>query len=212
MAVVKRVKSSKKQVVAEPLVSEPIVEVPVVVEETVTTLEPTDDVVLEAETSFSEVLRVTCENLNSMKAQIKNMERDFKTLKSLYKNELKYSKKSKKSKGPVDPLKKSHGMLKPALISDKLADFFGLPRGSELARPQATKLISSYVKEHELYGQKADSEGVMKLNKTVIIPDAKLRSLLGEPLFLYSKKQPQLGNGYNYFNLQSYLKQQKHFL
>lgn len=211
MAVVKRVKPSKNQIVAEtpvevPVVAEPeqvVVETPVVTE---------DVPVLEAETSFSEVLRVTCENLNSMKTQIKNMERDFRTLKSLYKSELKFSKKSKKNRGPVDPLKKSHGMLKPTAISDKLADFFGLPRGSKLARPQAAKLISTYIKENELYGEKADSTGVMKINKTVIIPDAKLRSLLGEPVFLYSKKEPELGNGYNYFNLQSYLKQQKHFL
>ena len=63
----------------------------------------------------------------------------------------------------------------------------GKPQGTELARTEVTKYITGYVKDHNLQ----DPEF-----KRRILPDAKLRKLLGV------KKSEEL----TYFNLQKYMK------
>jgi chromatin remodeling complex protein RSC6 len=93
-------------------------------------------------------------------------------------------KKSQKKRSPS-------GFAKPAPISKELANFLGLPEGTELARTDVTTKVIAYVKEHNLQNPEA---------KTQIVPDAKLKALL----------TPAEGDVIKFFNLQTYLK--KHFL
>jgi chromatin remodeling complex protein RSC6 len=93
-------------------------------------------------------------------------------------------KKSQKKRSPS-------GFAKPAPISKELANFLGLPEGTELARTDVTTKVIAYVKEHNLQNPEA---------KTQIVPDAKLKALLA----------PAEGDVIKFFNLQTYLK--KHFL
>ena len=163
--------------------------------------------------SFSETLKSALENVAAIRAQIKGLENTIRNVKFLHREEIKNNKQTKKRKRQAtDASSVPHGFVKPALISNELADFLKVPHGSELARPQVTRKISEYIKEHNCYGEKMDKTGEMKLNKTIIVPDHKLKKLLGNAVFEYSKKNPELGLGYNYFNLQSYLKKQNHFI
>jgi len=93
-------------------------------------------------------------------------------------------KKSQKKRSPS-------GFAKPAPISKELANFLGLPEGTELARTDVTTKVIAYVKEHNLQNPEA---------KTQIVPDTKLKALLA----------PAEGDVIKFFNLQTYLK--KHFL
>lgn len=116
-------------------------------------------------------------------------------LKTLQKDVQKYmreanrkQKRKRKTATPADGVKRPpSGFAKPALISDELCNFLGKPSGTEMARTEVTKHITSYIKEHNLQNA---------ANKREIAPDAKLKSLLN------------IGKGdvLTFFNLQKYMK------
>lgn len=62
------------------------------------------------------------------------------------------------------------GFAKPTKISDEMCDFLGVARGTEMSRTDVTRRINAYVKQHNL--NKPD-------NKRIILPDAKLKKILG---------------------------------
>jgi len=78
------------------------------------------------------------------------------------------------------------GFAKPALISTALCTFLNKPKGTEMARTEVTKFLTTYIKEHNL--QDPD-------NKRRILPDKKLGKLLNAG-----------SNEVTYFNLQKYMK------
>ena len=83
------------------------------------------------------------------------------------------------------------GFAKPTPLSAPLCVFLGERDGTELARTEVTKRITTYIKDHNLQNPEA---------KKQILPDARLRALL------YSKDSDEV----TYFNLQRYMK--IHFL
>ena len=78
------------------------------------------------------------------------------------------------------------GFAKPALISTALCTFLNKPKGTEMARTEVTKFLTTSIKEHNLQ----DPE-----NKRRILPDKKLGKLLNAG-----------SNEVTYFNLQKYMK------
>ena len=186
-------------------------EIPQVTETEVTESEETEGV---PQMTFNDIIKSALDEIVSLKTQIRSLEGTIRNVKVLYKEEMKANKSSKKRRRRENGEKQivNHGFVKPCPISNALASFLGLPSGSELARPDVTKLIAKYVNENELWGTKANKEGVQVLNKTIIKPDAKLKKLLGEPTILLSQKNPDGPRSYSYFNLHSYLKREQHFL
>ena len=79
------------------------------------------------------------------------------------------------------------GFVKPAKISDELASFLKVAKGTEMARTKVTKEINAYVHQHKLQDPK---------NGRVILADKKLRELL----------RLKKGEELTYFNLQKYMK------
>ena len=97
-------------------------------------------------------------------------------------------KRKRKTATPADGVKRTpSGFAKPALISDELCSFLGKPSGTEMARTEVTKHITSYIKENNLQ---------ILPNKREIAPDAALKTLLN------------IGKGdvLTFFNLQKYMK------
>ena len=78
------------------------------------------------------------------------------------------------------------GFTKPVKLSDELADFINVERGSKLARTEVSRHINQYIKNNKLQD---------KTNQRIINPDEKLNSLL--------KVKPD--ETLSYFNLQRYL-------
>ncbi len=123
--------------------------------------------------------------LKTLTTAMKTLEKEYaKERKELLKKAEKHSRKPKTDRKPS-------GFAKSSPISDELADFLGLPKGSELARTDATKRINAYIKANNLQNPEA---------KTIILPDAKLKALLAPPE----------GAVVKYFNLQSFLKRHFH--
>lgn len=130
-------------------------------------------------------------------SQLKLVEAELKCIKITYQKEHKKYNKSPKRKTVVG----NHGILEESKITPELAEFLKLDKNISVKRPQVTKAIGNYVRENNL----ANPE-----NKRIFKTDDKLKKILGEPRFLIEKKNPALGEGYSYFNLQSYLK--PHFI
>ena len=137
--------------------------------------------------------------VSSIKKSFKDLEVVLKGLRVSY---VKESKKYRKKKR-VSSSTRRNGFLGLTSISAGLSEFLEVSPDSQITRPDVTKAISKYIKENNL-----SVEG----NKSIFVPDAKLKKLLGEPEFLIAKKSPEKGTGYTYFNLQSYLKKMKHFV
>lgn len=63
-----------------------------------------------------------------------------------------------------------NGFAKPAKITDEMHEFLSVPKGTEISRTDVTRRVNAYIKEHNLYNP---------ANKRIILPDAKLRKILG---------------------------------
>jgi chromatin remodeling complex protein RSC6 len=112
---------------------------------------------------------------------------DFKTLEKTVSRELKNAQKASSKKRRSNVNRKPSGFVKPARISDELAEFLGKTVGTEMARTDVSKEINIYIQAHSLQD---------KQNGRVIHPDEKLTNLLKV------SKDDEL----TYFNLQRYMK------
>ena len=179
-------KKVKKEVKAEtPVVTstqEPVMDNTVTDATVVTSTEVPDSSMVLAQ-EFTVVLS----QVQALSQQLSTLKNTLRTLEKKAVRELKIankaSKKSKRAKGNRQP----SGFVKPTLISDELASFLGKDQGTEMARTEVTKFLTTYIKEHNLQDQ---------ANKRRILPDKKLGKLLG------AGKNDEV----TYFNLQKYMK------
>ena len=132
------------------------------------------------------------DRVNALYAEIKSLKTELKQLGGQWKKEVKELKKNRKRKRNSSGKKRApSGFAKPTTISNQLCDFLGKPHGSEMARTEVTKYLTSYIKTHNLQNP---------ANRKQIKPDKKLKAILG-PLSEIDKSK-----GYTYFNLQRYVK------
>ena len=130
------------------------------------------------------------EKLSCFKSEINTIQQQLKTIEKKVKKEMKSLKKAankKKNKGNKAP----SGFAKPTKVSKELCNFLNKKEGSEIARTEVTSFLSSYVRTNNLQN---------KDNKKIILPDEKLKYLLG------INDSEEL----TYFNLQKYMN--KHFI
>lgn len=117
--------------------------------------------------------------------------RDIRTLDKNHLRELKVAEKAGQKKKRKNSNYTPSGFLKPATISDEMADFLGKEHGSQIARKDVTNEINAYIKLHNLQ---------YKENRKIILADDKLRTLLKIPQEVLDV------HGFTYFQLQKYLK------
>jgi chromatin remodeling complex protein RSC6 len=103
-------------------------------------------------TAMSSKLKSSCAQLNKLSARLIKEE----------------EKRASRKKGTRTG-GKSGGFNKPSLISDELAAFIGVERGSQISRKEVNAIIHTYVVDHNLRNP---------TDKRKIVPDAKLSSLL----------------------------------
>lgn len=102
----------------------------------------------------------------SLKREITNINNELKVLESTFD---KYLAKMAKQQNESKRSKKPSGFAAPVKISPELCDFMGVEHNTFVSRTDVTKHINSYIKTHKLQDA---------VNKTVINPDAKLKTLL----------------------------------
>ena len=132
-------------------------------------------------------------SLTLFKMQFNTLQQQVRTLEKNVKKDLKSMNKTAK---PLIPKAKKapSGFAKPTKVTKELCEFMDKPEGTEIARTEVTKVLVNYIKSNNLQEQTADS-------KNKIIPDDKLRSLLGLNV--------EETNELTFFNIQKYMN--KHF-
>lgn len=145
------------------------------------------------------------ETVSALGKTLKEVEHELKAVRTLYIKEAKENSKKRRkgAKKTKTGETRKNGFLKQTAVSPELSKFLGLEEGATISRPEVTKFISAYVKTNGL---------AQEDNKTIFKLDKPLEKLLGKARFPISKKNPEAGNGYTYFNLQSYLKDKGHFV
>ena len=150
---------------------------------------PTD---VPPEVSNVDKLSTVLEKLLSFQNEVKELISIVKVVQKEYnKIQKQTNKKTKKSSNASTGNRAPSGFAKPTRISDQLCEFLGVSKGSSLARTEVTRVINTYIKQHNLQ----DST-----DKRRIIPNAALRVILG-------LKEGEVAS---YFTLQRLLK--SHFL
>ena len=146
-----------------------------------------EEPVVTIESSMSEVLTGFTESIQALTLSLNKLKSDFKTLEKQVLKEARTmdtaNAKRNRNKGSRAP----SGFVKPAAISKELAKFLSVPEDTKMARTDVTKLITAYVKDHNLQDA---------TNGRKIVPDAKLKALL----------QVKSSDEVTYFNLQKYMK------
>lgn len=155
----KVVAAKKKVAAAASTTPAPVVE-PVPVED------KKDDTVVEDKPTDNLISSVV-EKVSALSGQIKEIQASLKLLAKEHEKQQKIIEKVQKKR--ENARKSPSGFAKPNKISDELCDFIGVPHGTEKSRTEVTRFINAYVKEHNLNNPK---------NRRVIIPDAKLKSIL----------------------------------
>ena len=136
--------------------------------------------------SFNTVI----DSLTLIKLQITTLQQQIKTIEKTIKKEMKHT---KKIKNKTISEKKPSGFAKPLPVTEELCEFMNRPNGTEIARTEVTKALISYIENNNLKD---------KCKKQNIIPDIKLKNLLGITNEEIS--------GLNFFNIQKYMN--KHFI
>ncbi len=106
--------------------------------------------------------------INSFAALVKETQAALKVLQKEYDRMKKLVEKTERKR--ANARTSPSGFAKPTKISDEMCDFLGVPRGTEMSRTDVTRKINAYVKQYNL--NKPD-------NKRIILPDAKLKKILG---------------------------------
>jgi chromatin remodeling complex protein RSC6 len=144
--------SEKKTVTKKPVVEAAPVVAPAATEEPVVV--STFDELVTKINSFASMLKETQTLLKALSKEYDRMK------KSVEKTE------RKRANARTNP----NGFAKPAKITDEMHEFLGVPKGTEISRTDVTRRVNAYIKEHNLYNP---------TNKRIILPDDKLRKILG---------------------------------
>ena len=139
------------------------------------------------------------EQLLELSARLDNQLKELKLLSADVKKALKNcsklskngafnkKKKQKKVRDPNAPPRAPAGFARPTKLSPELCEFLGVSNDTEIARTEVTKLMTNYIKEHDLQNP---------ANKREINMDNKLSKLLNPPD----------GVTVTFFTLQKYMK------
>ena len=184
-------KSTKMTKVSKKATPEKEPEVTVEPEVTETTTDTNTETVPDWNESFQQLI----DRQEQCLQRLKEAQKEYETeMKEIIKEQKQLKKKTskligrKKQKGGNSNRSPS-GFAKPADISDELANFLGVAKGTKLARTDVTKRLTTYIKEHDLQNPE---------NKREIFPDAKLKKIIRIP----EKYNDQL----TYFNFQACFK------
>lgn len=145
---------------------------------------------LETDNNISEKFNGLVSSLQTLKQSISSVQQQIRLLDKCVNKDMKQKNKliqKSRSKGNRKP----SGFAKPSPISSELSHFMGKEDGVQIARTEVTQYLIQYIKTNDLQYSK---------NKKIIMPDEKLKSLLG-----VSEKDEV-----TYFNLQRLMN--KHFI
>ena len=145
---------------------------------------------VEESSNVFDQFEVIIDSLSHFRIQVNTIQQQIRQLEKNIKKEMKGLKKAaEKSKNKGN--KKPSGFANPTKVTKELCEFMNKEEGTQIARTEVTRALISYIKLNNLQN---------KANKKIILPDEKLKFLLG------INQEQEL----TYFNLQKYMN--KHFI
>lgn len=144
----------------------------------------TKETVVEDAESHLSVIDKLESKISALLSSVKDIVQELKAVKKEYKT-LK-DKVDRVERKRAKAISNPNGFAKPCKIKNELCDFLAVPHGSEMSRTDVTRGVNAYIKKLNLNKPE---------NKRYIVPDEKLRSLLGV------KPTEEV----SYFQLQRYL-------
>lgn len=186
----KSVASVASEVVTETLpdaVTEPMV-VPDVVTDSVL-----DDTVVVQVADMPSKIADFNNKYNQVIAMLSGLKQSFKSIEKTAQRDWRVAQKALAKKNKKAEKRSPSGFVRPCLISDDMAEFLGVERGSMIARTTVSSKINLYIRDNNLQD---------KTHGRNINPDQKLATLLNV--------QPDSEEKLTYFNLQRYMKH--HFI
>jgi len=149
-----------------------------------------EPLVEESSSNVFDQFEVIIDSLSHFRIQVNTIQQQIRQLEKNIKKEMKGLKKAaEKSKNKGN--KKPSGFANPSKVTKELCEFMNKEEGTQIARTEVTRALISYIKSNNLQN---------KANKKIILPDEKLKFLLG------INQEQEL----TYFNLQKYMN--KHFI
>jgi chromatin remodeling complex protein RSC6 len=145
-------------------------------------VKPAEDKPVEDKSTYTAVLS----KLNAMRQQMGVLVTELKSIEKQAERDLKAAQKSSGKRKNKNATRAPSGFVKPALVSDQLAEFLSRPKGAMVARTEVTREINAYIRAQNLQDP---------ANRRHILPDAKLKKLLA------LKDKDEL----TYFNLQRFI-------
>jgi len=130
----------------------------------------------------------------ALKGQLSGMQHEIRALEKNVKKEFKQFKKAVDVKKKNKVARAPSGFAAPSKVSNELCEFLNKEVGTKVARTEVTKSIIDYIKMNNLQ--------MNEDKKNIIIPDEKLKSLLG---FNADTDEPL-----TFFNIQHFMN--KHFI
>lgn len=153
-------------------------------------LSDTNEVVKQESGDIFKEFENVLNNLSQTRTQIMLVQQQIKSLEKNVKKQMTVLKKES-NKNKQKGNRKPSGFAKPTKVTNELCNFLNKKEGTEIARTEVTRFLSTYIRLNNLQN---------KDNKKIILPDEKLKYLLG---ILDNEEL-------TYFNLQKYMN--KHFL
>jgi chromatin remodeling complex protein RSC6 len=149
-----------------------------------------EPLVTEDSNNIFDQFEIIVDSLSHFRIQVNTIQQQIRQLEKNVKKEMKGLKKvAEKSKNKGN--KKPSGFANPTKVTKELCEFMNKQEGTQIARTEVTRALISYIKSNNLQN---------KSNKKIILPDQKLKFLLG------INEEQEL----TYFNLQKYMN--KHFI
>jgi chromatin remodeling complex protein RSC6 len=149
-----------------------------------------EPLVTEDSNNIFDQFEIIVDSLSHFRIQVNTIQQQIRQLEKNVKKEMKGLKKvAAKSKNKGN--KKPSGFANPTKVTKELCEFMNKQEGTQIARTEVTRALISYIKANNLQN---------KANKKIILPDEKLKFLLG------IEQEQEL----TYFNLQKYMN--KHFI
>lgn len=184
-------KKSKKTEEVKPVVIEE--EKPVVVDEE--KQEETEHQTDVSQTKFEEHLVLIQDSVNELKKKLQTLNSELKRLETVHKSELKRA-RTKKNKRSEKHKPTGFARLRP--VSGRLAEFIGEKDGSELSGPAITQKVWNELKRRGLtYGP----------DHRVIHVDDEVSEIFFVDKAVNKSTNPRDYNGFNFGNVQFYIKQ-----
>jgi len=144
--------------------------------------------VSELASQFSSILT----NIGSLKIQLTSIQQEIRLLeKGITKQMKSLKKENQKHKAKKNISKKPSGFAKPTKVSNELCKFLNKEEGTQMARTDVAKALTKYIQTNNLQFSE---------NKQIILPDEKLKTLLGVTT----------DDKITFFNIQKYMN--KHFI